>query len=300
MSYSTALYTTIYPGVGRFLPDWCSSLNCQDQLEFDLWIGVDGVTTETISHLANRDGALHFVTAGHGDTPISLRCRAMSMMAAKYEAIIFTDSDDILEPTRVSAALHGLESADVHGCALGLVDVAGHDLGVYFGLDVNESPDEVIPRNNFLGLSNTAWRSDMLRKCLPAPAHCIALDWLLATRAWGRGAKITFDPVVRMRYRQYGTNTACVVPPFSAEQIIRATEVVTEHYRLVPLDDPSMPLPQRQLLREAADRVEQFRSAILSSRDILDDYVAALNQLPPHRLWWLSVAHPILEKIWNP
>lgn len=299
MTCTTALYTTIYPGVERFLPDWCISLNCQDQPEFDLWVGVDGVTTEMISKLIGHNVAVHFVPAVSGDTPVSIRNRAMSIMAVKYDNIIFADSDDILEPTRVSAALRGLDCADVHGCALSLVDVAGHDLGIYFGLIANELPDDVIPRNNFLGLSNTAWRSDMLRKCLPAPAQCIALDWLLATRAWGHGARITFDRTPRMRYRQYGTNTACVVPPFSAEQIIMATSVVTEHYRLAPLDDPATPLPQRKLLREAADRAEKFSSAISSSHEILDDYVAALNQLPPHRLWWLSVAHPALEKIWN-
>lgn len=282
-----------------FLADWCSSLNCQDHLEFDLWVGIDGVTTEMVQKLIGQNIAVHFVTAVHGDTPISIRCRSISMMAAKYDNIIFVDSDDILEPTRVSAALHGLKCADVHGCALNLIDVAGHDLGVYFGLNANESLDEVITRNNFLGLSNTAWRSDMLLKCLPVPEQCIALDWLLATRAWGRGARITFDRTPRMRYRQYGTNTACVVPPFSAEQIIRATALVTEHYRLIPMDDPAIPFPQRQLLLEAAGRVGKFSSTISSSRETLDDYVAALNQLPPHRLWWLSVAHPILEKIWN-
>jgi len=127
-----ALYTTIYPGMERFLADWCTSLNGQSHRAFDLWIGVDGIGTETVSQLIDRSFTKYFVAAVRGDTPASLRCRAMSMMTGEYDAIIFSDSDDIFDPTRVSAALHGLKNADVHGCALGLVDVAGNDLGIYF------------------------------------------------------------------------------------------------------------------------------------------------------------------------
>jgi hypothetical protein len=292
-----ALYTTIYPGAARFFADWLSSVQKQDMRGFDVWIGVDGV--ETDPQLAVGDAAVRLVTASEGDTPASLRCRAMAMMAAQYDAIIFTDSDDILEPTRCSAALHGLEHADVHGCALGLIDEAGRDLGIYFGLGEGEDADMILPHNNFLGLSNTAWRTGTLRKCLPVPSDCIALDWLLATRAWGHEARITFDRTIRMRYRQYGENIARVMPPFTKNQVMRATEVVSEHYRTAVIDALDFPDQRRHILQEAADRVGRFRIAISRSQYVLDTYTEALNQLPPHRLWWLSVAHPALENIWS-
>jgi hypothetical protein len=292
-----ALYTTIYPGAARFYADWLSSVHRQNKRGFDVWIGVDGI--EMGPQLVVRDAAVRLVTASEGDTPASLRCRAMVMMAAQYDAIVFTDCDDVLEPTRFSAALHGLENADVHGCALQLIDESGSDLGRYFGLDEGEDPNAILPRNNFLGLSNSAWRTDSLRKCLPAPSDSIALDWLLATRAWGHEARITFDRTIRMRYRQYGENIARILPPFTINQVMRATEVVLAHYRTAVIDALEFPDHRRTLLLEAADRVERFSGAISKSQSVLDTYTEALNQLPPHRLWWLSVAHPALEDIWS-
>lgn len=292
-----ALYTTVYPAAKRFFPDWVSSVRSQRKSGFDVWIGADSM--EVDPQLVVGAEAVHVVAATAEDTPASLRCRAMIMMADLYDAIVLSDSDDILEPERIESALSGLEDADVHGCALGLIDEAGQDLGAYFGLVAGEDPDSVLPRNNFLGFSNTAWRSDALRRCLPVPNDSIVLDWLLATRAWGHAARITFDRTVRMRYRQYGENTARVIPPFTNEQIIRATELVAAHYRTSVVDALSYPEQRRHVLQEAAARVERFRAAIEGTPVVLDTYRDFLNQLPPHRLWWLSVAHPALEHIWN-
>lgn len=283
----------------RFLGDWCRSVNQQDCRDFDIWIGVDGVGTETPLSLLDQHIAVTCVSSMAGETPASLRCRAMLEMVARYDAIIFTDSDDLLGPDRVSAAIHGVGSADVYGCALGLMDVDGNDLGLYFGLLEDETPDGILPYRNFLGLSNTAWRSEMLKMCLPVPERCVAMDWLLAVRAWGFGARITFDGTVRMHYRQYGANVACVMPPFSSEQIVRATAVVTEHFRVVTAGGDGFSAQKLHTLQEAAAGIEIFRNTVMSSAAALDRYVTALNKLPPHRLWWLSVAHPALEDIWN-
>ena len=294
-----ALYTTIYPGIERFLGEWCRSVNSQDHSNFDVWIGIDNVETTTVSSLLDQRFEVIFVHALSGETPVSLRCRAMMAMVARYETIVFTDSDDILETDRVSAALSGIVDADIYGCALGLIDVGGLDLGIYFGLLKDETPDVILPYNNFLGLSNTAWRSETLEKYLPVPERCVAMDWLLAVRAWGLGAKITFDGTVRMQYRQYGANVACVIPPFSPEQIVKATAVVTEHFRAVTDSGDGFSAQKIHTLQEAAAKIEIFRNTIMSSCAALDHYVTALNKLPPHRLWWLSVAHPALEDIWN-
>lgn len=294
-----ALYTTIYPGMECFLGDWCRSVNQQDCSDFDIWIGGDGVEMEILASLLDQHFAVTCISSIPEETPVSLRSRVILEMVARYDAIIFTDSDDLLGPDRVSAAIRGVGSNDVYGCALGLMDVNGNDLGLYFGLLEDETPDGVLPYRNFLGLSNTAWKSGMLEKCLPVPEQCVAMDWLLAVRAWGFGARIAFDDTIRMHYRQYGTNVACVVPPFSAEQIIRATAVVTEHFRKVTTGAECLSAQQLRTLREASDRIDIFRNTVMSSAAALGRYVTELNKLPPHRLWWMSVAHPALEDMWN-
>lgn len=293
------LYTTLYPGVEKYFPDWLHSVLAQDISDFDICIGLDNISGEIVPEAVRNKFPVRFVGADKGATPIGLRNCAMELMSATYDVVVFADSDDILESTRISSALRGLGNADIHGCALGLINGEGNDLRAYFGLTEDEAPDDVLPRYNFLGLSNTAWRAEALRACLPAPPECVAMDWFLATSGWCRGLRISFDRKIGMRYRQHGANTARVVPPFTSEQIHRATEIVSAHYRLLMEKNIPTPATKRIMLQDVASRVSMFKATIDSSRLTLEAYVAALNQRPAHRLWWMTVAHPDLEDIWN-
>jgi hypothetical protein len=293
------LYTTIYPGAEKYVPDWAASVLSQDTHDFDVYIGLDTVSRDLLPGAVTANFSVTFIEADMTETPIGLRNRAMALMSSAYDAVIFADSDDVLEPTRVSSALFALQTSDIHGCGLSLINGEGDDLGIYFGLVEDESPEEVLPRYNFLGLSNTAWRAPALQACLPAPLECIAMDWFLATCGWCRGFCISFDRTKRMRYRQYGTNIARVVPPFTSEQIIKATDIVSGHYRVLLGAKIAASGARRRLLEDAAARVNVFKANIVSSRMKLEAYMHALNQLPAHRLWWLTVAHPDLEDIWS-
>ncbi|MBP2668194.1 MAG: hypothetical protein H6Q80_396 [Deltaproteobacteria bacterium] len=293
------LYATLYPGVEKYFPDWLDSTLSQDMSDFDIWFGLDNVSADIVPEAVRRRFGVEFVGAGKDATPIGLRNHAMEWMSGAYDAIVFADSDDILEPTRISSSLLGLENADIHGCALGLINGHGNDLQTYFGLTEGEDPGEVLPRYNFLGLSNTAWRAGALRDCLPARPECVAMDWFLATTGWCQGLRISFDRKIGMRYRQHGANIACVVPPFTSGQILKATDIVCGHYRLLMENGIPMPERKRKMLEDAASRAGIFKTTIGSSLRQLEAYVNALNQRPAHRLWWLTVAHPDLEDIWN-
>jgi hypothetical protein len=293
------LYATLYPGIEGYFPDWLKSVLSQETRDFEVCLGLDGISRDIVPETIGRFFPVQFVEAENEDAPIGLRNRAMERMSAAYDSVVFTDSDDILEPTRISAALRGLEDAEVHGCAMGLINGGGTDLRSYFGLIENEDPDAVLPRYNFLGLSNTAWRAGALRTCLPAPPECIAMDWFLATIGWCRGFRISFDREIGMRYRQHGSNTARVLPPFTAGQIRGATDIVLRHYRLLMENRIPAPEAKRAALERSASRARKFKENIDSSRPMLEAYVDQLNRMPPHRLWWLTVAHPDLEDLWN-
>ena len=43
-----AVYTTIYPGVEPYLGDWYRSLCQQTDQEFQLWIGLDHLESESV------------------------------------------------------------------------------------------------------------------------------------------------------------------------------------------------------------------------------------------------------------
>jgi hypothetical protein len=295
-----AVYTTWYPGVEGFLQEWHRSLVRQTDQDFDVWIGVDALDPRERARALGGLQEAHWVFAAPGDTPARIRERAMTQLVEAYPAVVFVDSDDVLLPSRVAAARAALEAHDITACALRIVDEGGHDLGLVFG-----RPDEgdwggFLPRHNVFGLSNSAYRSTVLRHLLPLPADCILIDWLLATRAWVSGRDLSFDPEPRMAYRQYGANVAKVVPPFTATDILRATEAVRSHYRLL-LDDASwtIPSPSRSVLASARERFCAFESFVLASPENLARYVGALNRLAPRYVWWWAVANPELESLWK-
>lgn len=294
-----ALYTTVYPGVERYLSAWYESVLAQTDRNFDIWIGVDELGVDVVIAAMGTNVPAKWIMAGIGDFPAQIRQTAIARMANEYPAVVFVDSDDVLDPTRVEAARESLRQNDVDGCAMRLIDGSGLDLGIVFkppnGMDIAT----ILPRNNVFGLSNTAYRSQILRRCLPIPAECAIVDWFLITRAWILGARLGFDFTPRMAYRQHGCNVARVLPPFTPQQVILAARLVLSHYTLI-LESISEHQSQHRIqLGSARDRVEAFCEAIKGSPDVLHQYVQALNELPPNHIWWACVAHPRLEEIWK-
>jgi hypothetical protein len=294
-----ALYTTVYPAVVRYLPDWYASVMAQTDRAFDLWIGVDGMSREAVATALGATPRACWVLAEPGDTPTSIRARAIERMVAEYDAVIFVDSDDLLAPARVAAARAALEEADVAACALRIIDEQGSDLGLVFGPAPDERPTELLPRYNVFGLSNTAYRSAVLRECLPIPATCVLVDWLLATRALGMGAALAFDATPLMAYRQYAANVARVLPPFGADEVLRAAQRVLNHYDCVLAPSHPVPADLRAVLQDARRRVRSFYLSLAASEERRRHYVNALNALPPRYVWWWCVAHPNLEDVWR-
>jgi glycosyltransferase involved in cell wall biosynthesis len=295
-----ALYTAVYPAAAPFLDAWHASVQAQTDRDFDLWISVDGLTeTAVAAQLGNRPAAT-FVVAEPGSTPAQVRQQALTRIADEYEAVVLVDSDDLLHPDRVAAARAWLAGADVTACGLRLVDEAGQPVGLSLATPDEDATDSVLPRTNAFGLSNTAYRSDLLRACLPIPAAAALVDWYLITMAWLQGARLAFDPTPRMDYRQHGANMARMRPPFTAERVRADTVLVREHFRLVLDRLPVRSLPARATqVREAAADVAAFDQFVIEDAARLSRYVRKLNAAPPPLLWWASVAYPPLRSSWT-
>jgi hypothetical protein len=134
---------------------------------------------------------------------------------------------------------------------------------------------------------------------LPVPAGAALVDWFLATKAWLLGARLEFDPVVRMNYRQHGANMARVRFPVNPEQVAGDTRLVRRHFQFLLAEDSGQFLTGRLAqLKAAAAVVEIFHERIVQKPSELARYVEALNALNPLPLWWASVAHPALESMW--
>jgi hypothetical protein len=140
----------------------------------------------------------------------------------------------------------------------------------------------------------------MLRRCLPLPGDAVLVDWVLATRAWLLGARLSFDPVPRMDYRQYSANTARLQYPIHVEQVVSDTALVQQHFRVMLSTLRPEYLRERVTeLRSAAAEVEAFRQCIVLDSVRLKSYVEALNVQPPATVWWSAVAYQPLEDMWK-
>jgi hypothetical protein len=295
-----ALYTTIYPGVKAYLPDWYRSLGAQTDKDYHLWVGLDGIEPEVVERMIGAQLDATWILSEPGDTPAQIRQRAMARIVEACDAVILVDSDDILQESRLAAARAFLETSELTGCALRLVDEEGRELGSTFGLPPGTRVEDVLPQHNVFGLSNSAYRSDLLRRCLPVPAGVVLVDWFLATQAWLMGARLAFDPVARMDYRQHGANMARVRFPVGQEQVVRDTELVRQHFHHVLAVKSADFLPHRLAqVEQVASNVESFKECIVRDPYQLRRYVEALNLLKPAPIWWSSVAHPGLESMWQ-
>src|SRR5689334_17221047 len=125
---TVCVYTTIYPGVERYLHDWYRSLQMQTDRDYQLWIGLDQVTIEDAVKAMGGNPQATWITAEPGDTPAKIRQRAFERIVDACDGVVLVDSDDILHASRVAAARDALGTSDLSACALRLVDQAGKDL----------------------------------------------------------------------------------------------------------------------------------------------------------------------------
>jgi hypothetical protein len=294
-----ALYTTVYPGVEKYLSAWYDSIKAQTDQNFDVWIGVDSLDVGAVTEAMGANPSVRWVLGRDGDSPAQIRQRAIENMVRQSPAVVFADSDDVLDPTRVDAARGALQKHDVSGCAMRMIGEDGRDLGLTFQLPAGAEASTILPRYNVFGLSNTAYRSEVLGRCLPVPADCVLVDWFLATYAWTSGARLHFDSACRMAYRQHANNTAPVLPPFTHQQVVSAAERVLRHFAFILTRIPELQPQHRAEVETAQNLVEGFYTTMRSYPDITNQYVCALNQLPRGHIWWDIVAHPHLEEIWK-
>jgi hypothetical protein len=295
-----AVYTTIYPGVEVYLRDWYGSVQAQTDQNFQLWIGLDGIEAAAVETAIGTHLEAAWVPSKPDNTPARIRQRSLAQIVEDFDAVVLVDSDDILHPTRVASARAALQTSELAACALRLVDQDRHDLGMTLTLPERVVPDNILPRKNVFGFSNSAYRSELLRRCFPLPADVVLVDWFLATKAWLTGAKLAFDPVVRMEYRQHGANMAPIRFPFDANQVIRDAKKVREHYSLLLASPMKDVLPDRWAqVQEAATDVQLFSEQVISQPNKLDNYIRNLNSLEPQVVWWWDVAHPALQWMWK-
>lgn len=302
MSNSLALYTTLYSGAEAFLPAWYGSVCAQTDRNFDLWIGADRFSQLQLADAVGRQPRANWVAPREPSTPARVRQAGIDAILGsenRYEAIVFLDCDDVMYPTRIETARAQLRTSDLAACAMEIVNKDGSPQNSIFRLTPNATVPGLLARMNAFGMSNTAYRTDLLRQIPTSDPNGRLMDWYLATASWIRGARLTFDNTPGMQYRQYAENVARVLPPFTVADISRATSLLLNHYHVVLARVPNIPAAIAAELESALANVQLFQRKVVEAPETCARYVAQLNSLQPVYLWWEWVAHPALEDLWK-
>jgi hypothetical protein len=295
---SAAVYTTVFPNALPFLAEFGDSLRQQTDQDFDLCVGLDRVSRGRAVAALGRP-VVHWVSSRAGDSPARLRAEAFAWLCDRYDEVVLVDSDDVLTPDRVAAARAGLRSADVYGCALELVDAAGESLGFQLRPPTGRDWSKFLTAGNVFGLSNTAYRSHVLKQVGDVSAATGIVDWYLVTSALAAGHNLVFDDEVRMHYRQYGASTLESFPPYSVEGTRRALALAQAHYEAVLPIVRDRAIGFGQALSRQLERLSAFEA--FTRTDAVSDYVARLNRAVVEDKtcwWWRQVAAPEWESLW--
>ncbi len=229
----TAVFSVVYPGIEKYLPEFFNSLSKQTDNDFILFLIND-----------NFDGLKQFIRQSSFPVriknakgfPASLRKAGIEWLKGEgIESIIFADADDYFSENRIETAKKLLMKNDMVFNELIL-------FGEYFPSPVpmlktfykeeEKITDNDLVNYNCLGMSNTSVRTDKIpERMMDIPDNHIAFDWALFALVLHSGARAVFTEIAKTWYRQHGNNIASP-SLFSDAQILRGVHVKRDHYRL--------------------------------------------------------------------
>jgi glycosyltransferase involved in cell wall biosynthesis len=277
---NSAVFSVVYPGVERYIPEFLCSLSKQTDKDFSLFLINDGLADLEI-FLKKVDFDVQVVEKV--GLPAKLRKIGIEWVVSKgAEIIIFADADDYFENNRIEVSKKMLVHCDIVCNEMLLVgeEVSQPTLMLEkFFDDKTEINISDIATGNCMGLSNTALRIDSISRDIESiPNNIIAFDWALFAMCIHAGARAVFTKETQTYYRQHNNNTA-FIQCFSEQQIIRGVKVKRDHYQLLS-----------KFYKEyvsLADLFESLFSRLQNNNSLKQKYCQAVKQHGSNvSLWW--------------
>jgi len=275
-----------YPGVEPFLRDYFESLAQQTFKAFQLVLAVDGPVAVD-DYLPS---GLSCQTVPLSGTPATLRKQLLEWIRRENcSYVISTDCDDVFSEDRVENSVALLKYCDVVVNDVDVIDEQGDVIhGEYLSNQLVDGVmiyQEDLVHRNFMGLTNTAWRRDVIPDLAGLPEHVVAFDWYLFTRMLVEGAKACFSASGRSGYRVYPGNIAGLPQPNTSAVVMRGLTIKVQHYQALG----SICGESYKALYEAYAKV--LRQA--SNTEWFNGYLEALNCYEiTAPVWWENIRLP--------
>lgn len=292
------LCTSIHSGSINYLNEWWISVLNQTKLDFDIVLSVDGIDFDLDKLLLGHEQFNIKLFCFNEDKTIGeIRNTLIEYCSENYDKVIFVDTDDILANNRVATSLDSLDQFDFTFCKAYLIDEESNVLP--WVLKRSSSIKDICEFNSF-GLSNSNYKSFVLREILPIPKDCKIVDWFIATLAFLFRYKSGYVSETFMKYRIYEENVTKVIPPFSQNDINIKTNYVLNHYDFImdAINKSSNKIHKNdiEIFKYRNKSVQEFHFTFSNDVEYAKNYVNSLNKyLLENNIdkisWWNVVAN---------
>lgn len=270
MSSQVAFFTTIFPMERSYLIDFFNSLQRQTYQQFDVIVINDGY--KEFSKIKKIFSMLNIIELNFSGSPAKNREHGINyIIENEYEVLIFGDSDDYFEESRVQVSLRYLRDYDILVNDVSLFDVNEVYSKKYISNRLKNNTEidlKFIKDKNIFGLTNTSLNVCILDS-VNFDEHLVAVDWYLFTKLLMQCKKAIFTNETISFYRQYaGSNIGLGIR--NIEVVKKNTFVKSAHYNLLQ------------------DESGVFKALNLSIQNLINSnqYSKLLNHKVNYPLWW--------------
>jgi glycosyltransferase involved in cell wall biosynthesis len=277
-----AFFSVVFPSIEKYLDDFFKSLEGQTYKAFEVFIVNDGI--EGFENYSDKFRKLNIIKLDFNDKPSKIREFGIrEILKRGYETIVFGDSDDYFEQNRIEVSQALLKKYDIVVNEIKIVNERNEILQKgYLSKRIHDKEVislESIKEKNFMGLSNTAVKSRILKN-FELNEDLIAVDWYIFSILLKRGYKAIFTDKTATFYRQHGNNTIGI-GSMNAKKLSVAIMTKLLHYKEMLRTSPEY----EKLYEEM--KVLQKR---ISDRKYMDEYLAFISRNKNmNTFWWEDI-----------
>lgn len=275
----TCFCSVIYPNNIVFFESYLISLTKQTDKNFTLLLFNDGI--ENLANYLTRYNFEYQIITVIG-TASEIRTQMFNYLKqSSFEYVIFGDTDDYFPENRVAINKLLLKTYDVVANDLCLVTEQEELITDCYWRDRKELKNLIdlssISEYNFLGLGNTAMRTESLPINVVFEESVIAVDWLFFSRILKNSVRVCFTSETFIYYRQHENNTIGR-KALTLDKFKREFKIKLNHYTILAKED------------EAFEKFAiSYQSAALKVEALnleeLEDYYIKKE----HPFWWEEI-----------
>lgn len=284
-NFPTAILTTVFPAVEKYLPVFLNSIKQQTNQQFDLVVVNDGIADLSIIEEYFPKERIQILQPGI--TFVENRLTLMRYaQKKKYQYIIFADADDVLSENRAQTVLSLLEHHTIVANDVDLISENGTLLVEnYFSQSIDVEKEyaySFIENKNFVGLGNTAIQTNILPSPIQLSSTLKMPDWYFFYTLMRRNQQsMFFTNHAKTLYRQH-TDNLIGLKEITDKRIELGLQVKLNHYKNLIVEFPD--------LTRTLQEIEEINYYYHSSKTNAEIYINKLKSLNlPYPLWWEEI-----------